>query len=144
MQRVIPFAVYSASLGPRGRKAIAEIVPLAKQAERINVRGRTDSSGDREQNREIAKARAISVIYAFKAEGVSRKIMKATYCTRCFVATNDTAEGRRANRRVDVELVMPAKLALHLPKPVYSAPDVDNGPVLLARLDDRFMEFGHR
>ena len=144
VQRVIPFAVYSASLGPRGRKAIAEIVPLAKQAERINVRGRTDSSGDREQNREIAKARAISVIYAFKAEGVSRKIMKATYCTRCFVATNDTAEGRRANRRVDVELVMPAKLALHLPKPVYSAPDVDNGPVLLARLDDRFMEFGHR
>ncbi len=144
VQRVVPFAVYSATPGPLGRKAIAEIVPLAKKAERVNVRGRTDSSGDREQNREIAKARAVSVMYAFASEGVSRKIMKATYCTRCFVASNDTAEGRRANRRVDVEIVMPAKLALHLPKPVHSAPDVDNGPVLLARLDDRFMSFGQR
>ena len=123
-------------LGPKGRQAFAEIVPLAKKAERVNVRGRTDSSGSRAENRRLAKARATTVLSAFVHEGVARKKLKATYCTRCFIASNDTADGRRTNRRVDIEVIMPAKLALRLPRPVYSAPDIDNGPVLLARLDD--------
>ncbi len=138
VQRIVPFAVSTAALGPNGRKALAEIVPLAKQAERVNVRGRTDSSGNRKQNRQLAKARATSVMFAFVAEGVARKNLKATFCTTCFVASNDTTAGRRTNRRVDIEVVMPAKLARNLPKPVYSALDADEGPALLARLDDHF------
>ena len=144
VQRVIPFAVSMTRLGPKGHQAFAEIVPLAKKAERVNVRGRTDSSGNREENRRLAKARATTVLSAFVHEGVARKKLKATYCTRCFIASNDTADGRRTNRRVDIEVIMPAKLALRLPRPVYSAPDVDNGPVLLARLDDRYLGFGQR
>lgn len=144
VQRVIPFAVSMTRLGPKGRQAFAEIVPLAKKAERVNVRGRTDSSGNREENRRLAKARATTVLSAFVHEGVARKKLKATYCTRCFIASNDTADGRRTNRRVDIEVIMPAKLALRLPRPVYSAPDIDNGPVLLARLDDRYLGFGQR
>lgn len=141
LPRIVPFAVSTARLGPKGRQALAEIVPLAKQAQRVNVRGRTDTSGDKAKNRQLAQARASQVMYAFIAEGVARKVLKASYCTRCFVASNDTAEGRRANRRVDVEVVMPAKLALNLPRPIHSAPDaLDTGriPALLARLDTQF------
>jgi outer membrane protein OmpA-like peptidoglycan-associated protein len=144
VQRIVPFAVSTAAFGPQGRKALAEILPLAKQAERVNVRGRTDSSGDQKKNRELAKSRATSVMFAFVAEGVSRKTLKATYCTKCFIASNDTEQGRRTNRRVDIELVMPAKLALHLPKPIHSAPDIDSEPVLLARLDEQFTSIGRR
>ncbi|MFT9639714.1 OmpA family protein, partial [Alcaligenes phenolicus] len=32
---------------------------------------------------------------------------KVSYCVTCFVASNDTEAGRSANRRVEVELVMP-------------------------------------
>jgi hypothetical protein len=39
---------------------------------------------------------------------------------------------------------MPAKLALHLPKPIHSAPDIDSEPVLLARLDEQFTSIGRR
>ena len=138
IQRIVPFAFSAASIGPRGRKALAEIVPLARQAERVTVRGRTDSWGSAAQNRHLAPARASSVMYAIVNSGVSRKVVKATYCTTCFIASNDTEQGRRTNRRVDIEVVMPAKLAMNLPKPIYSAPDAEEGPAVLARLDDQF------
>lgn len=134
--RIVPFAFSASTIGPRGRKAVAEIVPLAKQAQHVNVRGRTDDQGDAIKNRLMAQGRATSVMYAFAAAGVPRSIIKGTYCSTCYIASNTTDVGRRANRRVEIDLVMPAKLAVNLPKPVYSAVDADDAPtVVLARAD---------
>jgi outer membrane protein OmpA-like peptidoglycan-associated protein len=124
-KRLIRFAVGAASLGPIGKLAIAELVPWAKQAEKVHVRGGADLSGNADQNRQLAMARAASVSSAFVAAGVDGKKISKSYCTECYVAENATQQGRRINRRVDVELVLKQELITKLPPPVHAqnAPD---------------------
>ena len=53
-------------------------------------------------------ARAETVRAAFVGNGVDLRKLKVTYRTTCFVAPNDTEAGCSANRRVEIELMMPA------------------------------------
>lgn len=137
--RIVPFALGRSSAGPIGRKAIAELVPLAKQAEKIYIRGRTDASGDQASNRALATARAGTVRSAFLAAGVEQQKMHTTYCTTCYVASNDTAQGRRINRRVDVELLMPRDLIANLPKPVYAPEPPPEQPLMLSMAEPKWL-----
>jgi hypothetical protein len=100
--------------------AVQELAPLAKLAQTVYVRGRTDARGDARANREVALNRAYTVHRAFIRAGVEESKLRVSYCTSCFIASNETEEGRRANRRVDVELIMPAAELARLPKPVYA------------------------
>jgi outer membrane protein OmpA-like peptidoglycan-associated protein len=119
-KRLILFAAGHAGLGPVGKMAIAELAPWAKQAEKVHVQGGADASGHVQRNRELATTRAASVKSAFIAAGVDRKKISTSYCSDCYVAANDTDEGRRINRRVEVELVLQPQLAAQLPAPVHS------------------------
>ena len=121
-KRIVPFAFNRMLTGPRGRAAVKELLPLAKKSERVYVRGRSDNIGDTPSNRKVAHGRAYTVFKAFRNGGVERKKLRLTYCTTCFVSTNDTEEGRRANRRVEVEMIMPKDEIARLPKPV-NAPE---------------------
>jgi outer membrane protein OmpA-like peptidoglycan-associated protein len=119
-KRLVMFALGIASLGPTGKLAIAELVPWAKQAEKVHVRGGADSSGDAWRNRELALSRAAVVSSAFVAAGVDRNKISKSVCPNCYVASNDTEEGRRLNRRVEVELVLQKELFAQLPSPVHA------------------------
>jgi outer membrane protein OmpA-like peptidoglycan-associated protein len=119
-KRLILFAAGRAGLGPVGKMAVAELAPWAKQAEKIHVQGGADASGHVQRNRELATARAASVKSAFVAAGVDRNKISTGYCSECYVAENDTEQGRRVNRRVEVELVLQQQLASRLPAPVHS------------------------
>ena len=119
-KRIVPFAFNRVGVGPVGTLAVNELAPLAKQAQTVYVRGRTDSRGDRELNQQVALNRAYAVRSAFVNAGVDKSKLRISYCTSCFIAPNDTEEGRRANRRVDVELIMPADEVAKLPKPVHA------------------------
>lgn len=119
-RRIVPFAFNRAGVGPLGKLAVKELAPLAKQAEKVNVRGRTDALGNSGANRKVALDRAQTVYNAFLREGVQKQKLRLTYCTTCFIASNDTDEGRRANRRVEVELIMPRDDIAKLPKPIYA------------------------
>jgi outer membrane protein OmpA-like peptidoglycan-associated protein len=119
-KRLILFAAGRAGLGPVGKMAVAELAPWAKQAEKIHVQGGADASGHVQRNRELATARAASVKSAFVAAGVDRNKISTSYCSDCYVAANDTDQGRRVNRRVEVELVLQQQLAVRLPAPVHS------------------------
>ncbi len=128
-KRIVPFAFNKVGVGPLGAKAVKELAPLAKRADKVNVRGRTDGLGNAGSNRKVALDRARTVYNAFVQEGVDKQKLRLTYCTTCFVAANDSEAGRRLNRRVEVELIMPRDQIAKLPKPVYA---LEAPPPLLA------------
>jgi outer membrane protein OmpA-like peptidoglycan-associated protein len=128
-KRVVPFAFNKIGVGPRGTLAVRELLPLAKQADRVYVRGRTDGTGATPANRKVAHDRAYTVFKAFRNGGVERRKLRLTYCTNCLVASNDTEQGRKLNRRVEVELVMPRDQIARLPKPVHALPSLPPIPL---------------
>jgi outer membrane protein OmpA-like peptidoglycan-associated protein len=129
-KRLILFAAGRAGLGPVGKMAVAELAPWAKQAEKVHVHGGADASGHAQRNRELATARAASVKSAFVAAGVDRNKISTGYCSDCYVAANDTEQGRRVNRRVEVELVLQQQLAAQLPAPVHSVEAPGSVPLI--------------
>jgi outer membrane protein OmpA-like peptidoglycan-associated protein len=119
-KRLVTFALGIASLGRIGKLALTELVPWARQAEKVYVRGGADSSGNAARNRELAIARAMAVRTAFIAAGVNGDKISTSFCANCYVATNGTEQGRRVNRRVGVELLLQKELFAHMPAPVYA------------------------
>lgn len=132
-KRIVPFAFNKVGVGPRGKAAVKELLPVARKAQKVYVRGRTDGVGTTLQNRKVAHDRAYTVYKAFRNGGIERKKLGLTYCTTCFVASNDTEEGRRLNRRVEVEMIMPRDEIARLPAPVHAPealPPLASSPVL--------------
>lgn len=107
VKRIVSFGYASAQLNPDARQQLQLIVPLALQAASVKVTGATDASGDGATNKRLALNRAVAVARSLIASGVATSHVRATYCTTCFIGRNDSDEGRRSNRRVDVEMVMP-------------------------------------
>jgi len=68
---------------------------------KVTVEGYTDDTGPVEFNRMLSKQRADAVIAALVADGVSgSRLTSAAYGETNPMATNETAAGRRENRRV--------------------------------------------
>jgi OmpA-OmpF porin, OOP family len=68
---------------------------------KVTVEGYTDDTGPADFNRTLSKERADAVIAALVADGVSAsRLTPAAYGETHPVATNETVEGRRENRRV--------------------------------------------
>lgn len=67
--------------------------------------GYTDNTGSGEDNLTLSQARAESVINALIAAGITpTRLVAEGYGAQFPVASNDTEEGRAANRRIDVRL----------------------------------------
>lgn len=72
---------------------------------RLTVTGHTDSTGSLEINRRLSVERADSVKDYFVSQGVEdMRIFAHGMDSRVPIATNDTPEGREANRRVEIEI----------------------------------------
>jgi outer membrane protein OmpA-like peptidoglycan-associated protein len=127
-QTEVRFAFATSVLGPQGKREIAQIAELAKEARSINLVGATDASGDHRLNQLLALARAHSVGKELASHGVPQHVMLARACaTSC--ATSKTHE---ENRRVDIELIVPTKaLAKYQTQPAVVAAKTTN-PMLLA------------
>lgn len=72
----------------------------------IQVVGHTDSRGSEESNLELSRRRAEAVADELSASGVSRArmLVRGEGESRP-VASNDTAEGRQQNRRVEINII---------------------------------------
>lgn len=71
----------------------------------IKVSGHTDSTGGMELNQRLSEARAGSVKQYLQSQGIAfGRIHALGYGPRAPIASNSTAEGRQANRRVELEL----------------------------------------
>ena len=87
-------------------EAKATLLPAARAARLINVRGRTDSAVADEANERIARARAEAARAFLIANGVeASRIRTFAQAAGGFVAPNNTEEGRAKNRRVEIELI---------------------------------------
>jgi OOP family OmpA-OmpF porin len=76
---------------------------------RLEIQGHTDSQGREEMNQNLSQARAQSVLNELRA----RRILTSTYVARGYgestpIASNDTEEGREANRRIEFKLMLPS------------------------------------
>jgi outer membrane protein OmpA-like peptidoglycan-associated protein len=72
----------------------------------IQVEGHTDSTGSQSGNQVLSEQRASSVKYYLQGEGIpSGRIHATGYGPRQPIASNKTAQGREANRRVELKLL---------------------------------------
>ncbi|MCU7376247.1 OmpA family protein [Paucibacter sp. O1-1] len=86
----------------------------AKGAPLILLRGRTDGQGDVAAEGRIARARAAAVADYLVAAGLNPSQIRATYQpTGDHLADNQSAQGRRLNRRVEIEIYRALPVALN-------------------------------
>jgi chemotaxis protein MotB len=107
------FSSGSVKLKPEGMELLSELAEEIKlQPYQIAVLGFTDNVpvGPKMQaqfpsNWEVAGARAASVVRLMQAEGVPpAQLVVVSRGENQPIATNDTAEGRAQNRRIDVRI----------------------------------------
>jgi len=108
----ILFASGSADLGAEGRRTLAEVAGvLAEFTDRsFQVEGHTDdrpiSTSQFPSNWELSAARALSVVKVLVAQGVpAENLSGAGYGEYHPVAMNETVEGRRLNRRIEIVML---------------------------------------
>ena len=101
----ITFASGAAMLTPAARKTLDTVAPAARTAETIEIRGRTDELGGAQLNEVLARNRALAVRDYLHHKQIPEQtlvhVSSSGAC--CYVAKNDTEEGRAANRRVEIE-----------------------------------------
>lgn len=105
--RVVEFEIGSATLTPRGVAILDEMVHAIKKigTPRLQVVGHTDSSGSRLANIGLSLARAGTVRNYLIERGIPANSLSAVGSGPDHpVATNDHAEGRAKNRRIEFRL----------------------------------------
>lgn len=115
VMRTLSFASGQFRLTPAQVDVVRSIAQHGGAAVHVQVRGYTDGIGDARTNRSLALARASRVRLALLKHGLPADLISTTWCTDCYVASNDTAEGKSRNRRVEVELVLPPSAVARLP-----------------------------
>ena len=102
---MITFASGAAMLTTAARKTLDAVAPEARTAETIEIRGRTDELGGAQLNEVLARNRALAVRdYLHQKRLPEDTFIRVSFkglC--CYLAGNDTEEGRAANRRVEIE-----------------------------------------
>jgi outer membrane protein OmpA-like peptidoglycan-associated protein len=103
----ITFATGRAEVKSEFYSVLNSVVEVLKEFDktRIVVSGHTDSTGSAELNQALSEQRAGSVKSYLVNSGIGvGRINAYGYGYRSPIASNDTAEGRQANRRVELEL----------------------------------------
>ncbi|MEL6196265.1 MAG: OmpA family protein [Pseudomonadota bacterium] len=104
----VTFATDSADLAPNFRPVLANVSQSLNEDPRslIDVIGHTDSTGDELYNQGLSERRANSVTSALLSNGVDRQRVASYGVGETQpIATNETAEGRARNRRVEIRIV---------------------------------------
>lgn len=103
----VAFGSGRSTLRPEAEASLGKLVDFVSQdaSSRIRIEGHTDSSGSANANVVLSQKRAESIRDALIASGVDAgRITAIGLGPERPVASNDTAEGRAKNRRVDVIL----------------------------------------
>jgi outer membrane protein OmpA-like peptidoglycan-associated protein len=103
----ILFTVNSAELNPSSRQTLDQAVDVILEFDKTGIvaQGHTDSSGSETYNLELSERRAGAVMRHLVHEGVDASRIAAVGFGESYpIASNDSDEGRRQNRRVDLML----------------------------------------
>ena len=101
---VVGFPFASEQLTAQARTALSASIRHARQSERIVISGRTDAVGNGQVNESLALARALAVRDYLRdlAPDLTAVISIDARGRCCFVASNETEDGRSRNRRVEI------------------------------------------
>jgi outer membrane protein OmpA-like peptidoglycan-associated protein len=103
--------------------SLADALKASPQLKKIRIEGYSDDRGKRDYNVELSDRRARSVMKWLVEHGVAEARLEAKgFGPENPVASNKTAKGRAANRRVDFVIIDPPQPAAS--KPVVEAPEV--------------------
>ena len=107
----ITFEPGSATVAAGSRDTLDQIADILARCDgvRLEIQGHTDSQGREEMNQKLSQARAQSVLNELR----DRRIVTSSFSAKGYgestpIATNDTEEGREANRRIEFRLIRPA------------------------------------
>jgi len=104
----VTFAVDRDEVRAEFYQTLESVALLLKEYDKTNIRiaGHTDSDGSDSYNQTLSEQRAASVGQLLISYGImSGRVFTTGYGERYPVASNDSAEGRQANRRVELELL---------------------------------------
>jgi outer membrane protein OmpA-like peptidoglycan-associated protein len=104
----VTFATNSYEIQPRFRHTLDQVAETLAQYNQtyLDVYGHTDSTGNDAINVPLSQNRAAAVADYLASRGVqAARIGTQGFGSSRPVASNDTAEGRQANRRVEIKIV---------------------------------------
>jgi len=107
------FDVNKATLKPQTKTNLNKLAEILQKYAETNVliEGHTDATGSEEYNLELSKRRAQAVANYLAGLNVNpSRFTTMWYGESQPVATNDTSEGRQANRRVEIAVMANDKL----------------------------------
>ena len=107
------FAVNQSTLSEKSKQELGELATILQKYNDTNIliEGHTDASGTDEYNLELSRKRAQSVSAHLATMGVSSvRFSVMGYGEAQPISSNDTAEGRTQNRRVDLAIMANDKL----------------------------------
>jgi outer membrane protein OmpA-like peptidoglycan-associated protein len=103
----VTFGTNSSDLRPEFFSTLDSVGLVLKEFDRtiLEVAGHTDSTGDDAHNQALSERRAGSVARYLESQGIlARRIFTVGAGETRPVASNDSADGRQANRRVELTL----------------------------------------
>lgn len=103
----VTFRTDSADLNPSFYKVLDSVALVLKEYDKtlLEVAGHTDSTGSEQYNQALSERRASSVAQYLESRGVNpQRIITVGAGETRPIASNDTPEGRQANRRVELSL----------------------------------------
>jgi outer membrane protein OmpA-like peptidoglycan-associated protein len=103
----LEFETASATLLPASQPQLRNIATIMNCYPNVSLKvgGYTDNVGDAPSNRRLSQARADNTMAAIVANGIAASRLEAEgYGEQHPVASNDTAEGRQRNRRIDLRV----------------------------------------
>jgi chemotaxis protein MotB len=108
------FAAGGLALAPDAAEPLAEVARLlAPLANHVRIEGHTDSSAPppgAPSNWSLSARRAVAVLEALRAAGVQpHRLSAAGFADQRPLMSNQTPEGRQANRRVDIVVLRAAR-----------------------------------
>ena len=104
----ITFATNSSDLNPAFFGVLTSVSKVLKEFDKsvIEVAGHTDSTGSDAYNQALSERRSTSVAQYLQSQGINPQRMITIGLGETMpVADNGTAEGRQANRRVEITMV---------------------------------------
>jgi outer membrane protein OmpA-like peptidoglycan-associated protein len=109
----IMFDVNKATLKPASKENLNKLAEILDKYEDTNIllEGHTDASGSDEYNMDLSEKRSKSVGNHLATQGVNpTRFTIMGYGESQPIATNDTADGRQLNRRVEIAIMANDKL----------------------------------
>lgn len=104
----VTFATDSSDLSPAFFDVLNSVGKVMKEFDQtvVEVAGHTDSTGTEAYNQSLSERRAASVSQYFTAKGIAAQRLLTVGMGETYpVANNGSADGRQANRRVEITMV---------------------------------------